>query len=379
MRWGPRVERAVSDDVLDLLDAGDVLDETLAELAEESRRGFGADAVVQFQIFDRRSLDVRGWWYSRRVRADMAADYGRNHLARDPRVPVALAHPGRVMRCFEMVDERGFERTALVNDFLDRPENDVRWCMASVDPVGADALLLTAFLRPRREGRHDDGDVRSAEALMPHLRSRIGLHLSVARLEAKLVEMADAFDAAREAMIVVDRTLRVQAANAAALALLEGDPRLTVAQGALRAEGPAHRELQAAVQAAVGLREGLAVAEPAPVVLRAARPEDVISISAHPLPRAAGRGGPGRKGEAVLTLRRMERTGGRAAAALRRLGLTASEAAVAELLAKGLSPAEAAEARGVALETVRTQIKSAMAKTGANRQSVLARLVLALG
>jgi DNA-binding CsgD family transcriptional regulator len=59
-----------------------------------------------------------------------------------------------------------------------------------------------------------------------------------------------------------------------------------------------------------------------------------------------------------------------------RLGLTRAEAEVALALAEGLTPAEIAEARGASVHTVRNQIKAAMSKCGARRQSDLVGLVL---
>jgi DNA-binding CsgD family transcriptional regulator len=49
---------------------------------------------------------------------------------------------------------------------------------------------------------------------------------------------------------------------------------------------------------------------------------------------------------------------------------------VALALAEGLTPAEIAEARGASLHTVRNQIKAALAKSGARRQSDLVALVV---
>ena len=52
---------------------------------------------------------------------------------------------------------------------------------------------------------------------------------------------------------------------------------------------------------------------------------------------------------------------------------------MAEALAEGLSPRAIADRHGVTYETVRTQLKAALAKTGAGRQAELVRLVLRKG
>ncbi len=58
-----------------------------------------------------------------------------------------------------------------------------------------------------------------------------------------------------------------------------------------------------------------------------------------------------------------------------KLGLTRTEAETVMALHEGLKPAEIATARRVSVHTVRNQIKSALAKTGRQRQSDLVRLV----
>lgn len=59
-------------------------------------------------------------------------------------------------------------------------------------------------------------------------------------------------------------------------------------------------------------------------------------------------------------------------------GLTEAETRVASGIAAGLTPAEFAAKVGVSLETVRSQLRSVFAKTGARRQAELARLCIAL-
>ena len=56
--------------------------------------------------------------------------------------------------------------------------------------------------------------------------------------------------------------------------------------------------------------------------------------------------------------------------------LTHSEAELVRLLAAGLSLDEAAEGRGVSLNTARSHLKHVFAKTGTSRQGELVRLVI---
>ena len=56
--------------------------------------------------------------------------------------------------------------------------------------------------------------------------------------------------------------------------------------------------------------------------------------------------------------------------------LTHSEAELVRLLALGLSLEEAASKRGVSMNTARSHLKHAFAKTGTSRQGELVRLVI---
>ena len=57
-------------------------------------------------------------------------------------------------------------------------------------------------------------------------------------------------------------------------------------------------------------------------------------------------------------------------------GLTGAEAELVGLLSRGASLEEAADRRGVTLNTARSQLKQAFAKTGTRRQGELVQFVL---
>ena len=60
---------------------------------------------------------------------------------------------------------------------------------------------------------------------------------------------------------------------------------------------------------------------------------------------------------------------------MKTLGLTSSEAAVAQGITDGQTLAEIAHARQTSIHTIRNQLKSALSKTGTRRQSELALLI----
>ena len=56
--------------------------------------------------------------------------------------------------------------------------------------------------------------------------------------------------------------------------------------------------------------------------------------------------------------------------------LTHSEAEIVRLLSMGISLEEAAQSRGVSINTARSHLKHAFSKTGTNRQGELVRLII---
>jgi DNA-binding CsgD family transcriptional regulator len=104
-----------------------------------------------------------------------------------------------------------------------------------------------------------------------------------------------------------------------------------------------------------------------------------VPRAGHALPylvQAIAIGGPAPHARAVLLTVTDPGLGKPDAAALRDLlGLTWAEAALAAELAAGATLAGAARARGISLETARTQLKAVLGKTGCARQQDLARLL----
>ncbi len=87
-----------------------------------------------------------------------------------------------------------------------------------------------------------------------------------------------------------------------------------------------------------------------------------------------------RDAAAIVFLHDPEQAAARPSETLRALfELTPAEARLALAMLDGNSLAEAAEAHRVSRETVRSQMKSVLQKTGARRQSELTRLLAGLG
>ncbi|MEM7413151.1 MAG: hypothetical protein AAF430_23175 [Myxococcota bacterium] len=216
-------------------------------------------------------------------------------------------------------------------------------------------------------------DLGFADQLVPHLARAYAIHATTRRQHA----LSKAIDRFPTGLVLLDARGQVLHANRLAVSLLADGDGLSLHEGALRASDPDdQRLLQRYIQFAIS-----AAAD------GEARNSDVLAIRR----RSEGRAYPAMvaplrpdEGDATLpdavaviyfsdldegTLRRRE--------ALNALyGLTEAETHLVELLCQGCSLDEAAEARGVTVNTARSQLKQVFAKTHTGRQSELVRLVL---
>jgi DNA-binding NarL/FixJ family response regulator len=314
---------------------------------------------------------------SDRITDAAMADYRQHYVGMDYRIPYVASRRGTLLTGVEGAGEEAFDRSALANEFLDRKDVDCRYCLAQVDIVDGSLGVLSAALRPRSSGAYDDAEYRRMQMLLPQIRQTARLHQKLTGTAMTLARITSAFNMANDAMFVVDRRSVVKVMNAAAERLLSGDGRVTLSSGCLQIAGPA---LQAAfvtaVRDAATMRDMLSSPEPADIVIPAkAASQSAIVLSILPMARAAIAGSQVSNGEVLVTCNAIPQTASRRMSLLRASGLTQSEIAVAVALSDGKSLADIAAARSVALETVRTQAKSAWRKMGGRGQADLIRLV----
>ncbi|WP_418316965.1 helix-turn-helix transcriptional regulator [Piscinibacter sakaiensis] len=170
-----------------------------------------------------------------------------------------------------------------------------------------------------------------------------------------------AFDEIDYGMLLLGPQAQVLASNVAARIELDEQHPLQLSGGQLRARRPADAaDLQAAIDAAArrGLRRLLS--------MRLDGAAAMVSVSVVPMHGSRHDAAHG-AGSQVLVLLGKRRLGGVLAieAFARSQGLSCSETRVLCALVSGSTPAELAERHGVAISTIRTQIGSIRAKTGA--------------
>ena len=274
----------------------------------------------------------------------------------------------RAVASDDIMTRQDFERGAFYNDFFRRFGDDTGISLGAIIQT-RDGHVGLGLHRALTDAAYGDEARCALQAALPHLR-----RLAEART---LLTAADVRQRDAEAMLhgqaapvlLTDGAGRVLFANAAAETLLDGADGLTSRLGVLRAVGPQAARLETAIARA-------ASAVPTADAILVVRPSGAAALRVVVSPHRAPGALPGR---ALILIEDPAAGDDGVHGRLRQMfGLSPAEADLAVRLAEGRTPAEIAEARRVLPSTVRTQLNSLMAKTGARRQSDLVAIVARL-
>jgi DNA-binding CsgD family transcriptional regulator/PAS domain-containing protein len=242
-----------------------------------------------------------------------------------------------------------------------------------------DAELVSPFnaFRSRDDRRFDATDRARLQSLLPHYRRAAQLLWRFSALKNEQRAGQDVLDRLPYGVFLLDGAGRVTACNRAAEEILRRRDGLALMEGKLQATRPddcAALDRMVADAALTGCHKGLGSGGALTVERAAEKPRYEVLVSpcgAAPLLPAFGR-----PTAAVVFVTDRDRPNEPDPALLRRMyGLTPTEAKVACGIATGNTPAEVARALGVGLNTVRTHLYRALAKTGTERQADLVRLL----
>lgn len=223
---------------------------------------------------------------------------------------------------------------------------------------------INLFL-PHRTGGLDDDARGALRRLLPHFTEALRL---TTRLEGMAAALASGiWDELGEAALLCDAAARVIHANAEAERLLESGDIIQAHHGLLTSRA-------AAVPTRLGDAIALAVASGGEaraqsLIVRATRHGPTL-IDVVPLPAMSGLLSP-----LALVLIRGDASDMQIDARLveAAFGLTSAERSVAEGLLERLSSAEIAQRRKVSIETINSQIKAILAKTGCENRGAVTR------
>lgn len=296
----------------------------------------------------------------------------------DPRIPAAMGLPHRPLIEREMIGEEAWLASSYFNEVMKPHGFDS--VIAVHTPLGDGELFaLFAFIRRMQDPPFGPAEAARMQLYIPHFRAAMEVAGLVRRLEAERRSFVAFFDRLRMATAITDRFGRVRYANPAAAALLaEGrgvylrDDRLVtedaettrllhgaVFDAALAADLPGEGRHVIAVRARNGA---------APLLL-AVSPVDAAVHGTEPVTEPLA---------AVFLLDPEARYEGDVEALERLYGLTRAEAMLMQAIAAGRRLRDIAHETGRSVETLRTHLKSVHAKTGAERQADLVRMVAQL-
>jgi DNA-binding CsgD family transcriptional regulator/PAS domain-containing protein len=245
----------------------------------------------------------------------------------------------------------------------------------TVEPNGMTARLRIA--RSRTEAPFNKTQQALCGRLLPHLQRAIQIHARLSRTESERDVYAGAVDQLSVATVILDKQGRVQSTNAVADTILgQRDGIQLVGQRlqiTLRADNDVLQEIvHTAIHAQRAGETGLARA------LRVSRPSGLADLGLVIRPVPASEWSEGQSSPCLVVF--ISDPGQQDSASEKILGelfqLTPAEANLAMKLARGMSLAEVSLEQHISQHTTRAQLKAIFAKTGANRQAELVRLVL---
>jgi DNA-binding CsgD family transcriptional regulator len=262
------------------------------------------------------------------------------------------------------IDDAGRDASPIYRDLF--VPADVEHCaLLRTDPGGGMTAGL-ALLRGRTRGAMDAAERRRVEAIGPALADALRTAVHIETIHNR--RLLDSTEQLAGAAFLLGMGMALLSCSPAAERLLRDARHLRVRGGRLGAPCPhADAALERAVAAATDTRGGEG---PVTVTLRSPRGGDApLVLEACRLPRAAD--GVFALAQVLIVARRPPPLAPRAEAIAALFDLSAAETQVALLLAAGTDPAGIARRRGVAIGTVRAQLKSLFAKTATHRQAEL--------
>jgi DNA-binding CsgD family transcriptional regulator len=240
------------------------------------------------------------------------------------------------------------------------------FCMTPLEKSDGIIIGLCA-LRSQREGQISREQREIFARLAPHVRGAVRMHLALQGHETAVV--MGTMEALTIPVFACDRFGRVKSLTQAAEVLVRSNRGLRLKSGQLGAHEPAAaKALGDAIEAAA---VGLARVGPPTMGTVIIRGRDFtcspLVLDVYPLPMRAAR--LFFEPQVLVVARGPKGSAARRAAVLQAMyALTSAEIQIAQHLAEGQSADLIAARRGVAIGTVRAQIKTIMAKVGVRRQ-----------
>jgi DNA-binding CsgD family transcriptional regulator len=288
-------------------------------------------------------------------------------------------NPGQAFDSHRLISDKEFAQSEIYNDFF--RYYDMFYGLGG-NILKSDHLTgRIGIHRAKSQGPFSKQEVALLKALMPHLMRAYKLDRHFAELHSRLEGVEGALNNSSSPLLLIDECGEVAFLNRRAESLLNEGLGLSLRHNHLQLTDSVQQlQLEKALSQAVatGAHHGTGFGG----ALRVTAPdgEHTLNLLITPYPdrRVTGLGLNHRVCAAVF-LHQTSALPQLPAELLKGLyGLTQAEVRLAERIAEGLSPAEAAAKFGVSVNTTRTQLRSLFAKTSTQRQSELVRLLSGL-
>ena len=342
----------------------------LAELA----RFMGAERSLLFSLLPE---DER-IWVGHEVPPEALPEYGRIYHERDVLLQAAVQQARRAIADETLMPKRRFRSTDYYQDFF-RRMGILHTCSGIVfdqeAPAGIPLALLVFYRGPERPAFTPE-DERLVGLFIPHLQRavQIAVQIDGARMLSAVRDRM--FEASPYGMAVCSRDGRVLYANARMERILEAQDGLAYREGRITVSR--ERDQDTFLRALAACSAPPAIAAPREDAFRIHRPSNktAYAVRMHRLPAWDRMLGLGVQAVACLQITDPAEGPHDLIEPLRRLyGLTAAECRLVAALVRGDAPKEAAQRFQVSENTIRTQLKSVLAKTGVRRQVDLVLLI----
>ena len=297
------------------------------------------------------------------------ANYAANFVAHDLWTDAGMRQ-GRVNRAWrtaDIVPSDEYEQSIFFNEWIRAMGDDTFYCCGSVmQTVHGHGII--GLHRGKTQGDFSSGSLRQLNAQVGHLRRMFAIRGRISNLTERRDLLAEIFQSAPCAAIVVNGEHRVMAANEKGDAVLRSGDFLRVRNGQIR---PALDNDRAPYEQAVALASAPGGRQASECLLRSIDGRAVIA-SLMPLSTPLSRPA------VLMTLdeQREQRPRDMIVSLLQsRYGLSRSEADIALRLADGQTIRDISDERRSTIATVRTQVKQIFSKMHARRQADVIRAV----
>lgn len=359
--------------VVDFLYSASVEPELWSAAATEIASAFSCGSSALFlRAPDGKGAHLTG--ITDNIRAEAAAYHANYHTLDFWAQRCLSLGPGTVWLGEELMPESLVERSEFYNDWAKK--TDSFYAAGGGFLVDTAAVGVFGLHRPKAAGAFDVGVKNDILRLFPHFQRAMQINRRLDGLELASRAALEGLERLAAAVIVSDASGFVLFANTRANRLLTEADGITVAQGYLKA---ARQQDTEALLKLIGTASMVPCArdvDPGGAMGLPRGERRPLSALVCPASRNGSSWGLPRRPGAFIFIRNPDDGGAIAARTIQSLlGLTVAESQLAASLAGGLSIEDVAAVRKTSLNTLRTQLKAIMAKTGTTRQSELVALI----